>query len=89
MENEEISKRIKTIEGHIKGVGRMIEDDAYCIDIIRQTQAIQAALVKVNNLILDHHLNHCVITAVKGDDVKEREKKLSEIVEIFNASQNL
>lgn len=71
----------------MKGVIRMVDEEAYCIDVIRQVQAIQASLVKVNNMILDHHLNSCVITAVKGDDVNEREKVLNEIVDVFNASQ--
>ena len=87
MKNEEVIKRLKNIEGHIKGVEKMVEEDAYCIDVIRQVQAIQAALVKVNNLILDHHLNSCVITAVRGGDVSEREKVLKEVVEVFNTSQ--
>jgi DNA-binding FrmR family transcriptional regulator len=87
MKNEEVEKRLRNIEGHLKGVIRMVDEEAYCIDVIRQVQAIQASLVKVNNLILDHHLNSCVITAVRGDDVSEREKVLNEIVDVFNASQ--
>jgi CsoR family transcriptional regulator, copper-sensing transcriptional repressor len=87
MKNEEVEKRLRNIEGHLKGVIRMVDEEAYCIDVIRQVQAIQASLVKVNNLILDHHLNSCVITAVRGDDVIEREKVLNEIVDVFNASQ--
>jgi CsoR family transcriptional regulator, copper-sensing transcriptional repressor len=87
MKNDEVGKRLRNIEGHLKGVIRMVEEEAYCIDVIRQVQAIQASLVKVNNLILDYHLNSCVIIAVKGDDVNEREKVLNEIVDVFNASQ--
>jgi DNA-binding FrmR family transcriptional regulator len=89
MKNEEISKRLKNIEGHIKGVEKMVDEDAYCIDVIRQVQAIQAALVKVNNMILEHHLNSCVITAVRGNDVGERERVLNEVVEVFNATQKV
>jgi DNA-binding FrmR family transcriptional regulator len=87
MKNDEVSKRLKNIEGHIRGVEKMVAEDAYCIDVIRQVQAIQAALVKVNNLIFDHHLKSCVITAVKGNDVAGREKVLKEVIEIFDASQ--
>jgi len=89
MRNEEIGKRLKNIEGHIKGVEKMVNEDAYCIDVIRQVQAIQAALVKVNNMILGQHLNSCVITAVRGDDVKERERVLKEVVDVFNATQKV
>ena len=48
MKHEQASQRLKTIEGHIRGINRMIEDDVYCIDIIRQIQAVQAALNKVS-----------------------------------------
>ena len=89
MKNEEMVKRLKNIEGHIKGVEKMVDEEAYCIDVIRQVQAIQAALVKVNNMILDHHLNSCVFTAIRGDDVSERERVLNEVMEVFNATQKV
>jgi DNA-binding FrmR family transcriptional regulator len=76
--------RLKTIEGHIRGIERMVEEDAYCIDVIRQIQAVQAALNKVSTSILEGHLNHCLITAVRGDDVDERERVLQGISEIFD-----
>jgi DNA-binding FrmR family transcriptional regulator len=63
----------------------MIEDDAYCIDIVKQIEAIQAALQKVNALVLDRHLHTCVTTAIRGDDPKERERVIDEIMEVFNA----
>ena len=65
-------RRLKTIEGHLRGVIRMVEQDAYCIDVIRQIQAVEAALNKVSLQILENHLNSCVITAVQGNDKKER-----------------
>jgi DNA-binding FrmR family transcriptional regulator len=78
--------RLKTVEGHIRGVQRMVEDDAYCIDIIRQVNAIQAALNKVSLNILDGHLNSCLISAVQGDDPVEQERVLQEIVDVFEAA---
>ena len=78
--------RLKTIEGHVRGIERMIEDDVYCIDVIRQIQAVQAALNKVSNIILEEHLNSCLITAVRGDDQGERERVLEEIVEVFETA---
>jgi len=77
---------LKTIEGHLKGVVRMVEEDAYCIDVIRQIQAVEAALNKVSAQILENHLNSCVITAVQGEDAGERERVLKEIVEVFGVS---
>ena len=80
-----IVNRLKSIEGHVRGVEKMIEDDAYCIDIVKQIEAIQAALQKVNALVLDRHLHTCVTTAIRGNDPKERERVIGEIMEVFNA----
>ena len=79
-------RRLKTIEGHIRGIQRMLEEDKYCIDIIRQIQAVQSALNKVSAKILDGHLNTCLLTAVKGDDPAERQRVLNEITEVFDAA---
>ena len=86
-DNEDTIRRLKSIEGHVRGIERMLEEDAYCIDVIRQVQAVQAALGKVSNLILDNHLNSCLITAVRGDDPEDRERVLKEISEVFAASK--
>ena len=86
MENTDSLRRLKTIEGHLRGVIRMVEEDAYCIDIIRQIQAVEGALNKVSTRILEDHLNSCVITAVQGDDQSERERVLKEITEVFEMS---
>ena len=86
MSGESTLRRLQTIEGHLKGITRMVEDDAYCIDVIRQIQAVQAALNKVNAMILEEHLNSCLITAVRGEDVSERERVLKEIADVFDAA---
>ena len=85
MKNDQALDRLKNIEGHVRGIHRMMEEGAYCIDIIRQIQAVQAALNRVSGLVLEQHLNSCVITAVRGDDPNERERVLKEIKEVFNA----
>jgi CsoR family transcriptional regulator, copper-sensing transcriptional repressor len=82
-------RRLKTIEGHLRGVIRMVEEDAYCIDVIRQIQAVEAALNKVSSQILENHLNSCVITAVQGNDKKERERVLKEITEVFDTANKV
>lgn len=76
-------RRLKSAEGHLRGIQKMLEEDAYCIDIIHQIQAVQAALTKVSVQILDEHLNTCVLTAVRGDDPAERERVLREISDVF------
>ncbi|NWG33168.1 MAG: metal-sensitive transcriptional regulator [Chloroflexi bacterium] len=86
MNSEDTLKRLKTVEGHLRGVIRMVEENEYCIDIIRQIQAIEAALNKVSSRILEDHLNSCVITAIQGNDKKERERVLKEITEVFEMS---
>jgi DNA-binding FrmR family transcriptional regulator len=86
MDTDSTIRRLKTIEGHLRGVIRMVEEDAYCIDVIRQIQAVDAALNKVSAQILENHLNSCVITAIKGNNAKEREKVLKEITEVFEMS---
>ena len=86
MDTPDTLKRLRTIEGHLRGVIRMVEEDAYCIDVIRQIQAIEGALNKVSAGILEDHLNSCVITAVQGEDQSERERVLKEITEVFEMS---
>jgi DNA-binding FrmR family transcriptional regulator len=84
-----IINRLKSIEGHVRGVQRMVEEDAYCIDIMNQNLAVQRALEKVNGLILERHLQTCVTTAIQGDDPAERERVISEIMSVFEAKVKL
>jgi DNA-binding FrmR family transcriptional regulator len=84
-----LQRRLKSISGHVAGIERMIEQDAYCIDVIKQVQAVQAALNKVNDLILENHLHTCVIDAVRGGNAKERERVLDEIVSVFEMAQKI
>ena len=88
-QHETVIKRLRSIAGHVNGIERMVSEDAYCIDVIKQVQAVQAALNKVNDLILANHLNTCVIEAVRGDNKKERERVLDEIVEVFEMAQKI
>lgn len=78
-----VLSRLKSVAGHVNGIAAMVEQDRYCIDIIKQIQAAQAALAKVSQLILDEHLHSCVLTAIQGDDPNERERVLAEITDVF------
>lgn len=89
MQNQDTLKRLKTVEGHLRGITRMVEEDAYCIDVIRQIQAVEAALNKISVGILESHLNSCVTTAIQGDDPSERERVLKEITEVFAMSNKV
>ena len=85
-ENQEIIRRLKTAEGHLRGIQRMLDEGEYCIDVIRQIQAVQSALNKVSSQILDRHLNSCLVTAVQGDDPNERERVLKEIIDVYETA---
>ena len=78
--------RLKSIEGHVRGVQRMVDEDAYCIEIMNQNLAVQRALEKVNTLILERHLQTCVTTAIQGDNPAERERVIEEILSVFETA---
>jgi DNA-binding FrmR family transcriptional regulator len=82
----DILKRLKSIEGHVGGIARMVEDDQYCVDILNQIVAVQRALDKVNRLVLDRHLHTCATTAIRGDDPDERERVIGEILNVFKSA---
>jgi len=74
------------ISGHLEGIKKMLQNDKYCIDIIKQNEAVIAAIKKVNQIILENHLNTCVADAIKSKDKKEQKKKIKELLEIFKNS---
>ena len=74
MRKEAALKRLKRIEGQVRGVSKMVEDDRYCMDVLMQIAAIQQALRGVSRELMHQHLEHCVHDAVaKGDQGRERE----------------
>ncbi|MEA3335438.1 MAG: metal-sensitive transcriptional regulator [Chloroflexota bacterium] len=79
-----VINRLKSIEGHVRGIQRMVEEDKYCIDVMRQIHAVQKALEGVSAMVLENHLNTCVTTAIRGDDADERERMIDEIVGVFH-----
>ncbi len=85
----DILNRLKSIEGHVRGIERMVEESAYCIDVASQITAVQRALQKVNSLVLDRHLHTCVTTAIRGDDPEARERVIGEIMDVFEATGKL
>lgn len=78
--------RLKSIAGHVNGIVRMLEEDRYCIDVIKQVQAIQNALDKVSDEILDSHLKSCVLSVMQDGDKTDRERVMNEIAEVFRHS---
>jgi len=76
--------RLKRIEGQVRGIVRMIEEDRYCIDILTQIQAIRAALRKVEDEVLKTHVGHCVEDALQSGEAAEQRQKISELVDLLS-----
>ena len=83
---KQILNRMNYLSGHLEGVKKMLREDKYCIDIIKQNEAVIAAIKKLNQMILENHLNTCVTEAIKGKSEKERKNKIKELLEIFKNS---
>lgn len=76
--------RLRRVEGQVRGVARMIEEDRYCIDVLTQLRAIRAALTRVETEMLKAHLDHCIeSTIVSGDQIEQR-KKATELIELLD-----
>ena len=86
MKRENKSKlldRLNRIEGQVRGVVRMIEDDRYCIDVLTQTQAVRAALVRVESQMLKDHMSHCIEDAIVSGNASEQRKKAAELITLL------
>ncbi len=79
--------RLGRIEGQVRGVARMIEEDRYCIDVLTQLQAIKAALKRVEDEVLRDHVAHCVAHAIERGDADERRRMIDELVEAVARSR--
>lgn len=78
-----LRKRLSRIEGQVRGIGRMIEEERYCIDILHQIQAIKSALARVEDAVLKDHAATCVSSAIASGSEKEQRKKFQELVELM------
>jgi len=79
-------KRLSKIEGQVRGVARMLEDDRYCIDVVTQISAVRAALKRVEEDILREHIGHCVEHAIVSGDADEQRKKVQELMQVLARS---
>ena len=73
--------RLNRIEGQVRGLAKMVDDDRYCIDVVNQVQAVIAALKKVEGEILKDHIAHCVEHAIRSGDKKAQREKVTELVD--------
>ena len=82
----QLANRLSRIEGQVRGVARMIEEDRYCIDVLTQIQAVRAALAKVETELLNDHLHHCVEAAISGGDAGDQRQKVNELIHLLQRS---
>ncbi len=83
IKHHNVLERLKRIEGQVKGISRMVEEDKYCIDIINQISAVKGALNKVALIILKNHVESCVSEAIKNEDSEEKIEELIETIQKF------
>ena len=79
-----VQKRLNRIEGQVRGLSRMVEEDRYCIDVVTQISAVRAALRRAEEEILRDHVGHCVEHAISSGDKKDQRKKISEIMDVLS-----
>lgn len=80
-------KRLNRIEGQVRGLAKMVEEDRYCIDVITQIAAVRAALDRVEDEILRDHVAHCVEHAVESGNKSEQRRNIAELIEVFRRSR--
>ena len=78
-----VQKRLGRIEGQVRGLSKMVEEDRYCIDIVTQISAVRAALRRVEEEVLREHVGHCVEHAIASGDSKEQRKKVAELMDVL------
>jgi len=79
-QREDLTRRLRRIEGQVRGLQKMVVEGRYCVDILTQVEAVAAALARVQDRILEAHLNHCVAEALEGEDRGARREKVDEVV---------
>jgi CsoR family transcriptional regulator, copper-sensing transcriptional repressor len=80
-------KRLNRIEGQVRGLSRMVEDDRYCIDIVTQIAAVRAALRRAEEEILRDHVAHCVENAIAAGDRAEQRRKIAELMQVVSRAE--
>ncbi|WP_127091509.1 metal-sensitive transcriptional regulator [Aquabacter cavernae] len=77
-----LSRRLSRIEGQVRGIARMVEEDRYCIDIVTQISAVRAALRRAEEEVLRDHVAHCVAHAIASGDAEEQKRKVQELMDV-------
>ena len=83
----QVAKRLQRIEGQVRGLSRMVEEDRYCIDIVTQISAVRAALRRVEEEVLRDHVAHCVEGAIASGNRADQRKKIAELMEVLGRAE--
>lgn len=81
--SEKVLKNLNRVEGQVRGIAKMVEEDRYCIDVVTQIEAARAALARIESDLLRQHLGHCVHRAMNSKNASEQEKIIEELVGVF------
>ena len=82
-----VGKRLKRVEGQVRGIAKMVADDRYCIDIVTQISAVRAALRKIEEEVLRDHVSHCVEHAIASGDPKQQRSKIAELMNVLSRAE--
>ncbi|MFW6138489.1 MAG: metal-sensitive transcriptional regulator [Spirochaetota bacterium] len=83
-QKNQVLSRLKRIEGQVRGLQKMVEEDRYCIDIITQTASVVAALHGVEDFVMEQHLQTCVTEAIRRGDMDQKQQKIDEIMNVLS-----
>ncbi|MGX9855471.1 metal-sensitive transcriptional regulator [Limimaricola variabilis] len=83
-----IQKRLARLEGQIRGISRMVEENRYCVDVLMQTAAVRSALKAVERLLIEDHANHCMEAAILSGDQNEQRTKFREMVALLEKARD-
>jgi DNA-binding FrmR family transcriptional regulator len=83
----QVTKRLQRIEGQVRGLSRMVEEDRYCIDIVTQISAVRAALRRVEEEVLRDHVAHCVEGAIASGNRADQRRKIAELMEVLGRAE--
>lgn len=75
--------RLSRVEGQVRGIARMVEEDRYCIDVLTQLQAVRSALARVESEMLKDHLGHCIERSIQGGDPADQRQKAAELIQLI------
>jgi CsoR family transcriptional regulator, copper-sensing transcriptional repressor len=78
-----VRKRLNRVEGQVRGLSRMVDDDRYCIDIVTQIAAVRAALRRIEEAVLEDHVGHCVAEAIRSGDPAAQQQKVAELMAVI------